>query len=524
MLQIIQLNCKPFSKCKKYNEATEKKIYTMEKLNASFTKNTILIFFLFWSTLFLSQEGKQFDPELDSIFEIMTQKYNSDLDATLNISKILLKKAREKNNPIYESKAYVMFDVINRDKSEYNKLLQSTAITIAHARQYHLINSEIKGMANKSWAEARLGLLSNAQTTLNEGEELISKLKFVEDADFNTTGSFYVAYLNFYSVLNDIKSAIKMQKKAISFFQKVKNNNKRNSKLTDCYLNLGGLFKDAQQYDSAYYYTKKTQDLLLLSKFPNKKTEATVLGNLAGIMMEQKIYKEAIPLLSKSLEISDKYQYNGIILYALENLNICFTKINNHSNPYYDQYKKFTKKYKEKNNLTFFEKMQFQLKDNYYIRNYGFFIIFLVLTTAIIIVYKKNQKTKKIAIQLFVQQKENEKITEIIDNQKITLEEIIEVAKNNESTFLIHFSEYKAPFYNQLCTDYPELSDTQKKIIAFTYLYFTSKDIANIMNNSLRTIQNHKYNIRKILQMDKNINFVNGIQKLEKEMNQEQKK
>lgn len=502
---------------KKHTMMREQEKKIKKKSNGCFAKNSILIFFLFCSTLVLSQEGTQFDPELDSIKQVLVIKYHTDVNSILKLSQILIQKAKEKNKPYYEVRGYSYIDKLYRDNSDYKKLVQSTETTIAFARKNKIKLAELEALGNRAWALVALGFVSDAKKTLDEGELLINTISEKTDKENCFIGDFYLSYVNYYMVLENYKAAIKKQEMAITFYQKIRNNDTRKTSILVSYINMGDLYVRSKNTDSAFYYAKKSQELLNTLKHYDKRYQLNIYSEQAEILIIQNKHKLAIPILIKALDLSKKNNFDELSLDFLKSLNICFAKTKDNSSPYYLHYLAISKTYEENNTLNFGEKAAFFFKNNYYIRNFGFVIILILLTTTSIIIYVKNQKTKKIADQLFVQKQENEKNTEIIASQKMTLEEIIELAKNNESAFLMHFSEYNTAFYNKLCTDFPELSNTQKKVIALSYLYFTTKDIANITNTSLRTIQNHKYNIRKILKMDKSQNFLDGIRNLDLE-------
>lgn len=72
--------------------------------------------------------------------------------------------------------------------------------------------------------------------------------------------------------------------------------------------------------------------------------------------------------------------------------------------------------------------------------------------------------------------------------------------EHNNPDFLISLSEA-----------YPELSPTERRICVLIRLQCATKEIAAILNRSVRTIQTHKHNIRKKMGLDSRHDLVSAI-------------
>ncbi|KAB1231641.1 helix-turn-helix transcriptional regulator [Chryseobacterium viscerum] len=80
--------------------------------------------------------------------------------------------------------------------------------------------------------------------------------------------------------------------------------------------------------------------------------------------------------------------------------------------------------------------------------------------------------------------------------QECIFNEVIQLAKENNSEFLTRFSEYCPRFSEELLKISP-LKISEIRFCAYIYLNFSTKDIAGYTHTSIRTVQTKKYNLRK---------------------------
>ncbi len=91
-----------------------------------------------------------------------------------------------------------------------------------------------------------------------------------------------------------------------------------------------------------------------------------------------------------------------------------------------------------------------------------------------------------------------------------------DVEKNNENwdQFASHFDEVNNDFLKKLKAKYPQLSNTDLKVCAYLQLNLSTKEIAQLLNISVRGAEISRYRLRKKLQLstDQTLNdFLNGI-------------
>lgn len=86
---------------------------------------------------------------------------------------------------------------------------------------------------------------------------------------------------------------------------------------------------------------------------------------------------------------------------------------------------------------------------------------------------------------------------------KKTLQLINDIEKNNSNwdQFALHFDEVNNDFLKKLKNKFPVLSRTDLKICAYLQLNLSSKEIAQLMNISVRGVEISRYRLRKKLQI-----------------------
>jgi len=73
--------------------------------------------------------------------------------------------------------------------------------------------------------------------------------------------------------------------------------------------------------------------------------------------------------------------------------------------------------------------------------------------------------------------------------------------------FMQHFEQIFSNFYRRLKKEYPKLTAKDQKLCAYLRMNLTSKDIAPLMNISVRGVEISRYRLRKKLDMDTEVNL-----------------
>ncbi|MEO7316021.1 MAG: triple tyrosine motif-containing protein [Ginsengibacter sp.] len=99
---------------------------------------------------------------------------------------------------------------------------------------------------------------------------------------------------------------------------------------------------------------------------------------------------------------------------------------------------------------------------------------------------------------------------------KKTLQLVNDIEKNNANweQFVSHFDEVNNDFLKKLKAKFPKLSKTDLKVCAYLQLNLSSKEIAQLMNISVRGVEIGRYRLRKKLNLEteQNLNdFLSGV-------------
>lgn len=482
---------------------------------------TLFIFFALlinWVSFF-AQNNPQFDEKLEKQYREISNLAPQDPKKALLFAEKFIEQSKKLTNTYYQLKGYEIKDEVYGYQNDNKKLLTSTEQTIALADQLKEYRIEILAASRKSYALTGLALYPESKKNLEKTELLVKKLGN-SDKDLQLKGSFWGIYADYYNMQNKNEEAVKMLKNGFNEYQKISDKDKRIPHLMQSYSDIATCFLSLKKSDSAIYYYKNAQNILFSAKQYEKRQEAAINLGLGSSYNEKMEYQLAIPYLIKSLDIVKKGQYEDIYLDVLKQLAVSFKHTSKEeSNLYYKKYILAKKEYEEKNslkpqeveeiknqNLSFFDRHKVSIITIFSILIATFTFIVFSLTK-----YRKRIEEKHQEVTEIVKE-QSEEITELKTRVNDAFEEVLDLAKKNDPTFLKRFAEVYPDFYNYLLIQHPELSSTHLKILAYSFLNYSTKDIANFTNTSIRTIQTHKYNIRKIINISSDADLIHWAQ------------
>ena len=131
------------------------------------------------------------------------------------------------------------------------------------------------------------------------------------------------------------------------------------------------------------------------------------------------------------------------------------------------------------------------------------FIVCVVLLIAILgyIFYQRKKREKEILVQVQqaqIVQKEAEN-KELKQKVNTAFEEVVQLAKQNDPSFLTRFQEVYPEVYQKLISVNPKLVNTELVLCAMIWHNFSSKDIAQYTFVQPKTVQVKKHRLRKKL-------------------------
>ena len=86
------------------------------------------------------------------------------------------------------------------------------------------------------------------------------------------------------------------------------------------------------------------------------------------------------------------------------------------------------------------------------------------------------------------------------------------VDKDDWLTFELHFRNAHSDFFDKLREEHPDLSSNEIKLSAYLKLNLSSKEIASLLNISIKSVEQGRWRLRKKLDLPKDSSLVNYIQ------------
>ncbi|MFZ4928041.1 hypothetical protein [Chryseobacterium sp. Mn2064] len=282
----------------------------------------------------------------------------------------------------------------------------------------------------------------------------------------------------------------------------IKGNKLENSAYTNCMVGQYYLF--THQAKAAEPYIVKADELMLSYKTSDVES-LWVYYTMGYYYSEINDNENAEKALKKALEINIKTRrtYSSHINGVYKSLAELYKKKNDGGKAYY-----YLKKYMEEENRLdaarvatmnkatedFISEIK---KDSDWHKNE--LPLFIALSTAAITISGiyiqkviQKQKNKKTTLK-----QETEQLKDHVQNK--ILQEVIELVRKNDSSFLMKFKELDPEFINALLKINPDLENSELAFCAMLKLHFSSKEIAEYTFVQHKSVQQKKYRIRKRL-------------------------
>lgn len=283
---------------------------------------------------------------------------------------------------------------------------------------------------------------------------------------------------------------------------------------------------DYKQYfsndiDSAYYYNNK---VLLLGKYFNSPHLYIFYRQKAQILYTDKKYNESLEYCDRSLKIIKEKGVKEDLIDVYKLMAENHMALGNDEKAMY-----FASKYiplrdslvltRKEGIIVSSDHLSLKQRQNELkiIKEKNNYIVGGVIVTLILILlflllsrrYGKKQKELRVRLQL-KKQKLLEKDLEKLELEKKlndSFEMVIQLAKENNSSFFVRFQQVYPFFTPRLLMIESKLQASELTFCAYIFLNFSTKDIANYTFTSIKTVQNRKNHMRKklLIPSDKDI-------------------
>ncbi|MDR2234990.1 MAG: tetratricopeptide repeat protein [Chryseobacterium sp.] len=233
------------------------------------------------------------------------------------------------------------------------------------------------------------------------------------------------------------------------------------------YYTIGYYYNEKGQYDLAEMYLKKALELNIKTRRINSPYVRNIYEALATLYQKKNNYDKAYYYLNKFNREEEILEYA-----RMQTLNKATED--------------FEMKMKQESD---------KRRNNFWITG-----ILSLITLSAAGIYVRNI-IKKLQLRKEILKNEAEELKSTVKTKK--QQEILELAKNNDSTFLLKFKELYPDFIRKLLEINPDLENSELAFCAMLKLHFSSKEIADYTFVQHKSIQQKKYRIRKRLNIPK---------------------
>jgi DNA-binding CsgD family transcriptional regulator len=341
-----------------------------------------------------------------------------------------------------------------------------------------------------------------------------------------TKATTYLTLGNIYLETSEIQPAINYYLESLSL---VKDTDKDKFKVL-IYQNLAESYLALKQYDQAFFYNQKSD--ILLQKINSNELKSSLYLFYSkiyqGILEYKKAY-ENLKLHQKFASLADNSNY-VLKIETIETLH----KIES-----------------QKRDLEIKEQKIKLLKSEEFVAKTKFFFLILILIGVVFLLFYlvKRQREKVKSLSKAIIQTEDElefsytktekmalsiiKNNDFVERFKNSLKQIQTKTNDLESKTALNqliselqnfkfINDTKEELFNQvdhqftykLQKRYPSLSEEERKICILIYLNLKNKDIAVLLNLSVRSVENSRYRIRKKLNLESNDNLLHFFRSL----------
>lgn len=456
--------------------------------------------------LFLNAQVHYTTKQIDSLLSSNEKPSNWDLKKNVSYLNNLYKESEKIH---YEKGMYeALFKITNwyMFKREYKNVFPYFEI-IKKLPVKDPENYKYKAAAlqTKAAAFVGLGFYDDAQVAIDESMSVCNNMSN-NDRKYRMLGKAYDEKAGLYIEMKKPEDSVLFYfKKAARQYQLIKNKADKQRLLNSAYINISTSFFEAKKLDSSMFYSYK----VLKCKQIEEEYRVTVYQNIGQVYREKKnwdsafyYYKKAEMLTVKIGDplnlrniyqtLSDMYSQSGekdkALLYAkkysslLDSLNV----INKESAVIA--------------NKSIKEELR---KENETQQKYFYWIIIgsIIVLVPISLYFFKNytrEKDARLDGKTIIEYKEIE-LKELKSRVNDAFEEVAALAKHNDSSFLCRFREVYPDFCNNIQKICPDILNSELTFCAYLKLNFSTKEIATYTFITTKSVQNRKNRLRKRL-------------------------
>lgn len=391
---------------------------------------------------------------------------------------------------------------------DFNQMFSAAKELQSKAQNYN--NIRYQAVSHKFLAEAYVfnGLYDNAIEEIEKGLFVLDKADGKEQNIINEKAKLYTTYANIHTSKKDYRSSIHYLRMSVKEHNKLTSpEQRRGTKFMD-YSNLGMAFMQFD-LDSATYYATKSVSLSLESEADHNLNFSNYL-TLGKVEKKRKNYQKALHFFDKAENIIEgKYFLNIRELYTefIEIHEILGNKKEQDS--YRDKLRdlELTVSKRQNTALHGLLKEKAKITDNKQTKSPVVIVIIATLFLGIAGIYgyiiTRGNKKKRL-----------QQLQKQINLTPEDYKNLIEIARTNDTSFLLAFEEHYPEFGSKLHNINAGLTDIEIDLLAMIKLKLTNKEIAQYRFVQPKTVQNRRHRIRKKLNLSNSVDLDRWVEEL----------
>lgn len=456
---------------------------------------TILVLFLIYTDVGFSQISTKELP-LWAQASANTKKFFIDSELAFAEAQILLEKSVKSKDRKAELILLKNHCIYYELKGDFKNLLLFAEQYKEKARVYKNSYNEVLSYIYLSHSYAFVGLEDKVIEVLNRGLVVLEKSELDSTQKILLKGRYFTEFANIHFLKEDPEGQIKYVLLTKNEYDKVEDTILRRQLRFANYSHLASSYME-YDLDSARFYAQKSIELAVEDALASSLMFMNYLVLGVANKADQN-YERAFYYFNKAEDLKENKNFLNVEeLYKQIIETLILTGDTLEANRYTIELNKLKLEVSENKNLSLHK-----IIEKTAIKNRSRLHLIILGSSAIVIfilVVYFRRKNKLLALQELKSQEYLEEQLTLL--QEHSYKELIEAIKKNDPAFMFIFQQTFPNFSEKLVAIYPEITKSELEFCALIKLKLTTKEIARYKMIHFRTVQNRKYRIRKKLNL-----------------------
>lgn len=446
--------------------------------------------------------------------------------------KDLLKRANENHNMFYKDPEKALLEAkeiekeakkINAKRAElrviemqcnyygankdFEKMLTTAKLLNKKAENYKIPVFQV--IAKRKLFEAYIfsGLPDKAFRELEQGKEIMNKLKEQDYFTIATKANLLSSYSNYYWAQGDLQNQLKYLLLSGQEIKKIPDEPYREHELFLHYSNIAATYGELNQPDSARAYVE-----LSLSKdraeYNRNDIRLLNLWTLGKVSEQEENYLEALSYFKKA-EKTEGYKNHLNLELFYDHIINSYQHLQQEDSVKIYQIKKDSLKLSvsESKNKSLYTLLKEQKENN----PVYMYMLVVALTGMVAVTFFVIRKNRILSQQEKASREYLEKISENPNGEDYS--RLLKALKDNNAAFMFYFEETFPDFTEKLLQINPKMSAYDIEFCALLKIKVSTKDIARYKFIEPATVRNKKYLIKKKLNIPNNVDVYQWFDK-----------